>query len=266
MGRLLSVWLLLLTASLFMGCGTHEDPSATKNSPPNTEEPAQYIDAQAKQVLTAMCDTLKSAKSFSFKFSSHMDELGPNGKLGQTLRESSILMQRPNMVFAHTESGSDTWQLYYKGDKLSVLRKDHNEYAAVKTPDTTEGMLDFLFEKYHQSIPLADLMFSNPYEELTENVQTGVYLGLHTVGEKLCHHLLFTQANVDWQMWIDSGDKPLPVKVVITRKNEPGDPQYTAELRDWNLSPSIPAGAFDFKAPAGVKLVDMTELCNEKGR
>jgi hypothetical protein len=35
--------------------------------------------------------------------------------------------------------------------------------------------------------------------------------------------------------------------VIITYKNLPGSPQYTAILDDWKFDPSIPADTFTFK-------------------
>jgi hypothetical protein len=180
---------------------------------------------------------------------------------------SDVLMRRPDalVVKTHAGPGSD-WTLWSRGTALSVLRSDRNEYATIQVPPTIESMLDFLHEEHDLQLPVADFLYADLYRVLTENVQTGAYLGLRTVADRQCHHLLFTQANVDWQIWIDSGDVALPRKVVITHKNEAGEPQYAAELHDWNLAPGIPEGTFDFKAPAAAKAVSVSELRNEKGR
>ena len=53
---------------------------------------------------------------------------------------------------------------------------------------------------------------------------------------KRCHHLAFAQEHVDWQVWIEDGAQPLVRKFVITYKDEPGAPQYTAIFFDWKLN------------------------------
>ena len=91
---------------------------------------------------------------------------------------------------------------------------------------------------------------------MIENARSGQYLGVGYVFDTKCHHLAFRQPSVDWQIWIEEGDKPLPRKLVITSKDTPAHPQYTAFLSDWKLSPKIDEAAFTFKAPDGAKKVD----------
>jgi hypothetical protein len=224
------------------------------------------IEPQADQALRAMCTTLESAKAFHFRVAATVDEMSPSGQMVQVHRETTVLVRRPDAIAAQTRSDKGQWSLWYGGKTLSVLREDRNEYTTIQVPATIDKMLDFLFQEHELTIPLADLLFQDPYRALTENVQTGVSLGLHSVGGRPCHHLLFTQERVDWQVWIDSGEKPLPLKVVITHKNKPDQPQYTAELSDWDLAAAAPDAAFSFKVPVGAKAVDMSELRREEGQ
>jgi len=244
---------LLAGALVSAGCGTPGGSQAV-------------IEPQADQALRAMCKTVGSAKAFRFRVSALIDEGPPGGPMTHATRETQVLVRRPDAMAAQTRSQDGQWLLRYRGKTLSLWREDRNEYATIQVPPTIDKMLDFLFEQYGLTVPLADLEFPDPYRALTENVQTGAYLGLHSVGQRPCHHLLFTQKNVDWQVWIDAGEKPLPLKVVITRKNEPGQPQHTAELGDWDLAPATPDSAFELTVPAGAKAVDMAELRSEKGQ
>src|ERR1700732_2980876 len=50
-----------------------------------------------------------------------------------------------------------------------------------------------------------------------------------------------------------AGDKPLPLRYVITTKSISGAPQYTFELRNWKNSPQIDAARFVFAPPQGAK-------------
>jgi hypothetical protein len=86
-------------------------------------------------------------------------------------------------------------------------------------------------------------------------VRHSLYVGLHKVRGVPCHHLAFDGDDVQMQLWIDAGDKPLPRKVVFVQKKLEGSPEWTAYLSDWNLSPSLDDGLFNFVAPAGVKKV-----------
>ena len=75
-------------------------------------------------------------------------------------------------------------------------------------------------------MPLADLLYGDPYAVLTEDVTYSKYLGLHRAAGVLCHHLVFAQPTIEWQIWIDAGEQPLPRQLAITYVREPGEPQY----------------------------------------
>ena len=45
-----------------------------------------------------------------------------------------------------------------------------------------------------------------------EEVLTGEYVGVTELSGVRCHHLAFRSGDVDWQIWIEDGDKPLPRK------------------------------------------------------
>ncbi len=71
-----------------------------------------------------------------------------------------------------------------------------------------------------------------------------------------CHHLAFRQKAVDWQIWIDAGDEPVPRKLVITFKQQAEQPQYTALIHRWDVNPKLGDEMFQFQPPAGVRKVD----------
>ena len=71
-------------------------------------------------------------------------------------------------------------------------------------------------------------------------------------GSRERRHLAFRQEFIDWQIWIAEEDN-LPRKIVITYKEQPGHPQYTAFLKNWNLSAQTSDSAFVLTPPAQAK-------------
>jgi hypothetical protein len=67
------------------------------------------------------------------------------------------------------------------------------------------------------------------------------------------NHLAFRGEQVDWQMWIQDGPKPLPLRYVITTKDVPQRPEFAVELSDWNTDASLPDSTFEFKAPENAR-------------
>jgi hypothetical protein len=88
--------------------------------------------------------------------------------------------------------------------------------------------------------PGADLLFSDPYAILSAGIESSVYIGIAYVNGIACHHLAFREAKVDWQLWVQTGDEPFPMKYIITSKWVTGAPQYEVRLREWNPNPDKP--------------------------
>ena len=52
----------------------------------------------------------------------------------------------------------------------------------------------------------------------------------------------------------------MPRKLVITYKDEPGFPQYTARLSKWNLQPRLSDHYFHFHPPAGADEIEFMPI------
>jgi hypothetical protein len=245
----------ILAAGILSGCAEQSRPRVS-------------MDPRAENALRKMSDALGKARSFSFQSAAAMDEFIATGQLAQFSRESRIVVRRPDRTFVESRRRDDVWFLWYRGCELTLLDTAAKTYACVKVPPRIEAMLDDVAQKHGLTLPLADLLFPDPYKVMTADAQTGRYLGLHDVSGVKCHHLLFTQAAVDWQIWIDAGAQPVPRKLVIDYKNLPGRPQFTAVLSDWNLSARAKDEQFKAVLPKEARKVEMARLleAEKKGK
>ena len=132
-------------------------------------------------------------------------------------------------------------------------------------PDTIDEALDALDDRYGVMPPLADLLYADVYDVLMEGVTYGRYLGIHRAAGVPCHHLVFAQETIEWQIWIDAGTDPLPRRFVITYVSEPGEPQYGATITKWSLDPKLPDELFVFEAPAGAREIDVSRIIGDAG-
>jgi hypothetical protein len=219
-------------------------------------EAAPKIEAKADKHLKAMSSYLASLKTYSFQVEEFFDDVQDDGLKIQLSNQRRVSVSRPNKV--HGESGGDTVNslFYYDGKTVTVFDRGQKTYATEKVPGTIDAMLDDLHDRFDTTQPLADFLFSDPYKMFTGDVQSGTYVGLHHVGKVKCHHLAFRQKMVDWQIWIDAGEQPLPRKLLITHKRQVDQPQYTALIHRWDVNPKLSDDLFQFKAPEGVRKVD----------
>jgi hypothetical protein len=92
------------------------------------------------------------------------------------------------------------------------------------------------------------------------SVLDGEHIGLGVVDGVECEHLAFRGPDTDWQIWIETGPKPVPHKYVITSKTLAGAPQYTLRIRDRKTDAFTDADTFVFKPPAGATKVDLDSV------
>ena len=71
-----------------------------------------------------------------------------------------------------------------------------------------------------------------------DKIESAMNAGQDFIDDELCDHYAFRQGKVDWQIWIATGSKPLPRKVVITNRADEARPQ-SVSLIDWNLKPGL---------------------------
>lgn len=207
-----------------------------------------------------MGNALAGARQFSFRAHTTVDDVLDTGQIVQTSTDRTIRVRRPNGIYADVRGGAVDRSALYDGKTLTVFDRVENAYARIDAPPTIDEMLDYVMAEYGINLPLADFVLSDPYASLIEEVTSGTHAGRHTAGIHDCHHLAFQQQSVDWQVWIDAGAVSVPRKVVITYKLEPGAPQFSALIEDWNLSSAISDDDFTLELPAGARPVEMEEL------
>lgn len=252
MTRCCDRWCLILATALFCQCRpASADPVA---------EAGSKVEPKADAILRSMSRHLARAERFSFVAYDMGDQLLSTGQKIQLGNTRRIAVERPNKALADLTGDIDNQRIWYDGKTLTALDRSENVYSVIEVPDTLDQTLDYLAENYDVVMPLADLLFSNPYESAIKNVQSGQYLGLHKVQGQPCHHLAFRQDGLDWQIWIESGPNPLPRKLVLTFVQHPGQPQYIAILHKWNLAPTFKQSLFVFQRPDGAERVDVERI------
>jgi len=214
------------------------------------------IEPKADQYLKAMSSYLAGLKTYSFQVEEFFDEVQDDGQKIQLSNQRQMSVSRPDKVFAEDEGDTANSLFYFNGKTVTVFDRGQKTYATEKVPGTIDAMLDDLHDRFDTHQTLADFLFADPYKVLTENVQSGTYVGLHYVGKVKCHHLAFQQRILDWQIWIDAGDQPLPRKFLITFKHQADEPQYTALFRHWDVNPKLSGDLFQFHPPEGIRKVD----------
>ena len=215
------------------------------------------IEPEADQALRQMSDYLKSLKAFTFRTENTSDEIALAGSKIQFGQTVDIYVRRPDRLRANVEGDLANQQFFYDGKSVTLFNKDKNVYATLEAPGEIESALEYTQNAFKINAPLSDLIYRDAYRVLTANVHSGHYVGLHFVRGVQCHHLLFIQDDIDWQIWIENSQTPLPRKMVITSKWLAGGPQFTALMSYWKTSARLAEDLFVFTAPVTARKIKM---------
>jgi hypothetical protein len=141
-----------------------------------------------------------------------------------------------------------------------------NSYATVSAPPTIAQLADKLDERYGLEMPLVDLFYWGSDRKAVNDITGAKDVGASQVDNVSCEHYAFRQPGIDWQIWIQQGDYPLPRKLVITTTSDDARPQFTSVMT-WNLAPSYNVAAFTFDPPKDAQKIAFQELpANPLGR
>lgn len=217
---------------------------------------AQDLDPNATEVLQFMSDYLGATQALSFNADIDFEVIATNGQKLQFSSYASVLLNRPNGLHIRRQGPVADVEILFNGSQLTVFGRRINAYVQQAFTGTVDESILAVEADTGIPFPGADLLFSNTYEVLMEGVTSSQYLGTGYINGVEVHHLAFREDDVDWQIWVQTGDRPLPMKYVITTKWLTGAPQYETRLRDWNTSPPVSQDAFTFTAPTGARLLE----------
>lgn len=222
-----------------------------------------YADeADAKALLKATADYMGSQTNISFSYDADLEVVTTEDQKLSLASSGTVNLQRPDKIHTTRSGGFANLESVFDGKTLSMLGKDANIYLQVEIPGSIDSLIDTLKDKYHRPLPAADLLLSNSYDQLMENVIDIKDLGSGVVGGVECDHLAFRTKEVDWQIWIAQGAEPHPCKYVITSKLIQGGPEYRIQVGDWKTGDMVKSDEFSFTPPAGATKIDMAELEN----
>jgi hypothetical protein len=207
------------------------------------------VDREADRVLRQLSDYNKQVQTAVIRLADTIDEVQPDGQKLQFTHVREFTIQRPDKLKVET-TGDVTFRTVWKdGKTLTVLDRDKNVYAQIPDPGTIDQAVDLLQATYNMSLPAADMLSGDLYQNMTAGCQAIDYVGIGYVGDEKCHHLAFSRDTIDWQLWISLGDKPATRKMVITYKQLPGQPQYTLHVMKVENPAKIDPAVFTAEIP-----------------
>jgi len=235
------------------GLHTQTDPSSPAKAAENAVNPASI------QALKDMGTFLQTLKRFHVSTGLTGEVVLGDGQKLQHTATADIDVQRPNKLRARMFSTRSERIIVSNGEMATIYLPSQRYYSTVDFSGSVDNLVSKLEERYGVEIPLSDLFLWGTPAAPLDKIDSAMNAGQDFIGNVLCDHYAFRQGNFDWQIWIATGSKPLPRKLVITNRADDARPQ-SVSLIDWNLNPTFKDDIFTFVPPKGTKAVELRAL------
>lgn len=245
------LWVILLTFGFAVSPLSAQ--TAAAGAAPSVANP---VDPAAVQALKDMGAHLQSLQRFRVTTELSGERVLADGQKLQHSATARMDVQRPNKLRARMSSARSERQLIFDGKTVTLYTPAQKYYSNVAFTGTLAELVEQLEERYAVEVPLSDLfVWGTPLAPL-DKIESAMNAGQDFIGGDLCDVYAFRQGQVDWQIWITAGGKPLPRKIVITSRADEARPQ-SVHLIDWNLKPAFSESTFRFTPPQGTTQVEI---------
>jgi hypothetical protein len=219
-----------------------------------TESPSE---PEAMPILKKMSEYLAQAGRFSVVVRQGFDVVQESGQKIEFGEVRKLTLSRPDHLRIESERSSGEKALViFDGKEITVYQTNENIYASTAKPGTLDEAIKYAVGNLKIRFPLAMMLLSTFPSELDSRVVSADYVEKTTIADVPCDHLAArTPQGVDFQVWIAQGDQPVPRRIVITYRGETGQPQFWADLSDWNLAPDVSDSLFAFTPPNGAERI-----------
>ena len=235
----------LLATAGSMAAEPAKAPAATAAAP----QPA------AADLLAAMAQYLAGLQGFEVRMAGSYDAVQPSGEKIEFLELRELAVSRPAQLSLRqisSDGAEDT--IVFDGKTMSVFSGAAGVYAQAAQPGSLDDAMLYFVRELGMNLPLAPMLSSRFPAELAKHLK-GVEYVEYAMLPRPAHHLAGRTDAVDFQVWVADGPQPVPLRVVITYRNEPAQPQFRAALLDWKFKAPEGADAFRFEPPKDARQV-----------
>jgi len=241
----------LALAALSLSIAVASAAQAQNSAPPDTNK-----------VLQGMCDYLNSLKQFSYQAEVSYDAPEADGQSVQYDFDMVTYVHRPDRLRVDAKGDGIDKQFFFNGRTITLYDRKAKMYAPMDVPPDIEGALERANKDFALRVALADLASPKLCDHLAKAREGARVLGVSHVRGVASHHLVLDRKDIRVQVWIETGAKPLPRKVLITDKNLPGSQEWIAYLTQWNIAPKLNDPLFTFVPPSGAERIQFLPVKN----
>ena len=175
------------------------------------------VDAEAAAIVQRFCQYIQGLSSFSVDVTVSM-----SGSVGTMRLSNSEMLRlsvaRPNRMSVDYRTGVVPLSVVSDGTRLYTYLAQYNQYVIEEAPERWTELFESArpaAKVLEMKIPLVEsILREDSYEAFMKDVVGGEKVGEEEIEGVKCHHLKFSQAQMDWEIWLTKGEKPLIRKIV----------------------------------------------------
>lgn len=210
------------------------------------------IAPEAVELLKAMIDHLGKTDAFLLRAESGYDVLQDNGQMLEFGGRRTVLVDKPDRArFDLIRRDGFKASLILDGERLWYVTPNEKAYGSLKQPGNLDESLDFAEQKLGLSQQLADFVGLEPYAGLAKGLKSAAVVGKTEIQGVPCTHAAYRNDIADFQIWVASNGQPVMRRLVITYRDDPGQPQFWAQVAEFDQTPEIDSESFSFDPPEG---------------
>lgn len=230
-------------------------PGATGAPATPAAQSAPAVQPEAIAALNKMGAYLRTLTSFEVNLDTTSDSVLDNDQKVQLMGKATFKVRRPNAFLITIASDRKSREFYYDGKSFTIFAPRMGLYSTVAAPATIHEVFDTLDKKFNIQVPLEDLFHWGMPDD-KHNITSAGAVGYSTVNGQAADQYAFREGDIDWQVWVARGSKPLPLKIVIDKRSDDANPEYSAVLH-WNTEASFPDKTFVFVQPPNAKSIKL---------
>jgi hypothetical protein len=214
------------------------------------------IDAHATDALDAMGAYLRTLHAFEVDTDTATDVVLDNGQNAAQLRHTVIKVKHPDRLRVDVSGNGNLRSIVYDGRRFTIYNQKKGVYARHDAPPTLDGLIHDLADNWHIETPLVDLFYWGNGKSDERVLDAAQVIGVEKVDTRSCTHYAYRQDGADWELWVETGRRPLPCKMIVTDTSQTSRPRRE-DTYHWKLNPVFAPSTFVFRARAGASEIEL---------
>ncbi len=217
---------------------------------------------EAISTLVSASDFLAEQSIMNVGWFVTYDVVGGDNRIETRGWGGESLIARGIGYYAVSERDDSVKEYFYDGAQFTANDLTENYYASLPMTGSFDEVVAKLQSEHGLTLPVWELLSENITADLTEDVSWSKYLGTTRIMDQWAHHLWFSEAEQDWEIWISANeDRPVPL-MMTGRYKDDNATRYQAIFHYWNFDQKIDSNTFQFKPKPDAQKIEFSTLRN----